>query len=67
MNISILTSTQNINNPSIKHANPTQQGPKIQAYAEALIHLLIQNYQEDNSTLEIPSMVIEATKEIYYA
>ncbi|KAL6626071.1 hypothetical protein U3516DRAFT_777176 [Neocallimastix sp. 'constans'] len=36
--------------------------PKIQAYAEALIHLLIQNYQEDYTTLEIPSMVIEATK-----
>jgi len=62
MNISILTSTQNINNPSVKHANPTWQGPKIQAYAEALIHLLIQNYQEDYTTLEIPSMVIEATK-----
>ncbi|ORY22096.1 hypothetical protein LY90DRAFT_515727 [Neocallimastix californiae] len=53
MNISILTSTQNINNPSVKHANPTWQGPKIQAYAEALIHLPIQNYLEDYTTLEI--------------
>ena len=58
MNISILTSTQNINNPSVKHANPTWQGPKIQAYAEALIHLPIQNYLEDYTTLEIFLIVI---------
>ncbi|OUM57212.1 hypothetical protein PIROE2DRAFT_17859 [Piromyces sp. E2] len=62
MNISILSSTQNINNPSIKHANTMWQGSRVQGYAETLIHILIQNYQKDYTTLEMPSSVIQATK-----
>jgi len=62
MNISVLSSTQNINNPSIKRANTRWQGSRVQGYAEALIHLLIENYQEDYTTLEIPKSVINATK-----
>ncbi|ORX73455.1 hypothetical protein BCR32DRAFT_249939 [Anaeromyces robustus] len=62
MNISILSSTQNIKNPSIKRANTRWQGSHVQGYAEALIHLLIENYQEDYTSLEIPELVINATK-----
>jgi phage/plasmid-associated DNA primase len=40
MDISILI------NSFVKHANPIWHGGKIQAYDEALIHFLIQNYQE---------------------
>ncbi|ORY00469.1 hypothetical protein LY90DRAFT_678724 [Neocallimastix californiae] len=35
MNISVLSSTQNINNPSIKRANTRWQGSRVQGYAEA--------------------------------
>ena len=62
MNISILSSTQHINNSSIKHANTMWQGSRVQGYAEALIHILIKNYQKDYTTLEIPQNVIQATK-----
>jgi len=62
MNISILSSTQHINNSSIKHANTMWQGSRVQGYAEALIHILIKNYQKDYTTLEIPQSVIQATK-----
>jgi len=62
MNISVLSSTQNINNPSIKRANTRWQGSRVQGYAEALIHLLIENYQEDYTSLEIPESVVNATK-----
>jgi len=62
MNISILSSNQNIKNPSIKHANTMWQGSRVQGYAEALIHILIENYQDDYTSLEIPQMVIDATK-----
>ncbi|OUM69814.1 hypothetical protein PIROE2DRAFT_2245 [Piromyces sp. E2] len=55
MNISILSSTQNINNPSIRHANTMWQGSRVQGYAEALIHILIQNYQKNYTTLEMQS------------
>ncbi|ORX53743.1 hypothetical protein BCR36DRAFT_441979 [Piromyces finnis] len=62
MNISILSSTQNIDNSSIKQANTMWQGSHIQIYAEALIHILIKNYQKDYTSLEIPQSVIHATK-----
>jgi len=62
MNISILSSTQNINNSSVKHANTMWQGSRVQGCAEALIHILIQNYQKDYTTLKIPQSVIHATK-----
>lgn len=62
MNISILSSTQNIDNSCIKHANTMWQGSHVQSYAEALIHILIQNYQKDYTNLEIPQCVIHATK-----
>ena len=62
MNISILSSTQNINNPSIKQANNMWQGSRLQAYAETLIHILIHHYQNDYTNLEIPESVIHATK-----
>ena len=62
INISVLSSTQNVNNPSIKRANTRWQGSRVQGYAEALIHLLIENYQEDYTNLEIPESMVNATK-----
>ncbi|KAL6613618.1 hypothetical protein U3516DRAFT_867354 [Neocallimastix sp. 'constans'] len=62
INISVLSSTQNVNNPSIKRANTRWQGSRVQGYAEALIHLLIENYQEDYTNLEIPKSMVNATK-----
>ena len=62
INISVLSSAQTVNNPSIKRANTRWQGSRVQGYAEALIHLLIEHYQEDYTTLEIPTSVINATK-----
>lgn len=38
------------------------QGNRVQWYAEALIHILIENYLHDYTNLEIPKMVIEAIK-----
>ncbi|KAG4081641.1 hypothetical protein H8356DRAFT_1340708 [Neocallimastix lanati (nom. inval.)] len=62
MNISVLSSTQNINNPSIKELIQDGKVSRVQGYAEALIHLLIENYQEDYTSLEIPESVVNATK-----
>jgi len=38
------------------------QDSRIQGYAEALIHILIHNYQKDYTTLKIPQSVIHTTK-----
>ncbi|ORX53721.1 hypothetical protein BCR36DRAFT_368755 [Piromyces finnis] len=62
-NIQISLSKNNLNNSSIKQANTHWQGARIQEYSEALIPILIQNYQKDYTNLKIPDDVIKATND----
>jgi len=49
-------------NPSTKRANKRWQGSHVQGYAKALIHLHIENFQEDYTIQEIPKSVISTIR-----
>jgi len=54
-------------NPSTKRANKRWQGSHVQGYAKALIHLHIENFQEDYTIQEIPKSLISTIRSDHIA